>query len=80
MEAQQLYLTTDHIRANCRTGHERGVVPDDTIALTCGADVNFNGLHVSIGAEWPEIDSDTHPGNKSPETVPRSVTRPVRVP
>ena len=50
---EQLYLTTYHIRANCRTGHERGVVPDDTIALTCGADVNLNGLHV-VAIAWSE--------------------------
>ena len=53
MDAQQLYLTTYHIRANCRTGHERGVVPDDTIALTCGADVNLNGLHV-VTIAWSD--------------------------
>ena len=48
-----MYLTTYHIRANCRTGHERGVVPDDTIALTCGADVNLNGLHV-VTIAWSD--------------------------
>ena len=53
VDAQQLYLTTYHIRANCRTGHERGVVPDDTIALTCGADVNLNGLHV-VTIAWSD--------------------------
>ena len=30
-----------------------GVVPDDTIALACGADVNLNGLHV-VTIAWSE--------------------------
>jgi hypothetical protein len=43
---QQLYLTRYHIRANCRSGHDRGVVPEGTILVTCGADVRLAGLHV----------------------------------
>lgn len=49
----RLTLTNYHIRANARSGHDRGVVPDDTIAVTCGADVQLAGLH-TVTIAWSD--------------------------
>jgi hypothetical protein len=53
-EEEQSVLTTFHIRANCRTGYDVGIVPDNTTAVTCGADVQLNGLH-TITIAWSDI-------------------------
>lgn len=44
-DESSLLLTAYHVRANARSGHERGVVPDNTIAIFCGCDVKKTGLH-----------------------------------
>lgn len=43
--AGNLILTASHIRTNCRSGLERGIVPDDTVLLVRGADVKKAGCH-----------------------------------
>lgn len=45
----KLPLTAFRIQQHCRSGLDRGIVPDDTVAITVGADVKKSGLnHVTI--------------------------------
>lgn len=44
-DAARLVLTAYHVRASCRSGADRGVVPADTVAVTVGGDIKKLGLH-----------------------------------
>lgn len=52
-DGARLILTAYHVRANARSGLARGVVPDDTVAITVGCDVQKLGLHHATIA-WNE--------------------------
>lgn len=41
----RLLLTAHHIQHSCLSGLERRIIPDETVMLTCGADVQKRGLH-----------------------------------
>lgn len=47
---QRLILTAHHIQHNCLSGLERRVVPEGTVLITRGADVQKRGLHWSVVA------------------------------
>lgn len=63
---ERLVLTSYHIRMTCRSGLERRVVPDGTVALTVGGDVQKLGLHW-VAIAWNEqavgviVDYDFYP-------------------
>ncbi len=52
-DGAKIILTAYHVRANCRTGSERGVVPAGTKILTRGVDIKKTGLHHCTVA-WDE--------------------------
>lgn len=52
-EASRLLLTAHHIQHGCLSGLDRRIVPDGTVLLTLGADVQKAGLHWTAIA-WNE--------------------------
>lgn len=62
----RLPITGYHIRNNCRTGRDRGLVPDDTVAITIGGDIKKLGMH-HVTIAWNDravgsiIDYDFYP-------------------
>jgi hypothetical protein len=52
-DGAKIILTAYHVRANCRSGSERGIVPAGTKILTRGVDIKKTGLHHCTVA-WDE--------------------------